>query len=115
MPSHTFQSVIVTGVNSGDESEVLRAHQVALSVFDDGLVSPVSPVGHNFIASFCVFPSGSGNQRDAQLLHQAAIEKFVEWLRDTDLDYVATKWDDEMDPEISHSHTDDLLPKLSKR
>lgn len=109
MPNLTYQPVIVTGINSGEDSEIVRAHVYARELFEDGLVSPLSEVGHNFVQSFCVFPSGSGNERDAQMTHRANVERFCAWLSTAELDYVAIKWTDEDEPVITNSHEDIFL------
>lgn len=110
MPNQTYQPIIVTGINPGDEHDenevIVRAHSKALELFEPELVSALTPIGHNFIQSFCVFPSGSGNQRDAQLKHQRAVVDFCQWLETMDLEYVAIKWDDDEAPLITNSHED---------
>lgn len=105
MATHTFIPVLVTGVNSGSEGdEIIAAHTRALASFDTGLVSQLSPVGHNFIQSFCVFPSGGGQGRPAHAAHRVAVEEFCAWLETTNLEYFAASWQDGDLPVITHSH-----------
>lgn len=107
MSNMTYQPIIVTGINGDDDSsDIVKAHVLAKELFEDDLVSNLSEVGHNFVQSFCVFPSGSGNEREAQMKHRASVEQFCEWLSTTDLDYVALKWTGDIEPEITHSHED---------
>lgn len=104
MPTHTFIPVLVTGINPGEGAEIVAAHARALELFESGLVSPLSPVGHNFVQSFCVFPSGGGQGRPALAAHRAAVEQFCAWLETTDLEYFAASWQDFDLPVITHSH-----------
>lgn len=104
MPTHTFIPVLVTGVNSGGGDEIMAAHKRALALFDTNLVSPLSSVGHNFIQSFCVFPSGGGQGRPAFATHRASVEEFCAWLKTTNLDYFSASWQDGDLPVITHSH-----------
>lgn len=104
MPTHTFIPALVTGINPGEESEIVMAHRRALELFEDGLVSPLSEVGHNFVQSFCVFPSGGGQGRPALTEHRAAVKEFCAWLESTNLDYFAASWQDGDRPIITHSH-----------
>ena len=110
MPNNTYQPIIVTGINPGDDhdkNEVIgQAHVKALELFEPELVSALTPIGHNFIQSFCVFPTGSGNQRDPQMEHRRAVVEFCQWLATTNLEYVAIKWDDDEVPVITNSHED---------
>ncbi len=101
MPTQDFRSVIVTGVEDPDMDQ---ARTTALALFESGLVSALTPPGHNFIVSFAVFPSGSGAGREAQRHHDAAICVFVQKLRELPLDFVVVHWSDNDDPEIADSH-----------
>lgn len=94
MPNHTMQSIIVSGINEGGDSEYITvAYQKAVAMFEPGLVA-ITSIGHNFVQSFCIFPTGSGNRRPPQLVHQQAIDEFCLWLASTDLEYVAVRWGD---------------------
>ena len=105
MPSQTYQTIVVTGINPGDEAaEIVLAHARATELFDKDLVSALSPVGHNFGQSFCVFPSWSGNQREGQIKHLDGMKVLREWLSETDLNFVETKWTDDAEPSIVSSH-----------
>lgn len=104
MPTHTFAPVVVTGINPGEGAEIVTAHGRAIELFEEGLVSPLSPVGHNFVQSFCVFPSGGGQGRPALAAHRAAVEDFCAWLQTTHLDYFAAAWQDGELPTVTHSH-----------
>lgn len=67
MASHLLQCIVVSGINSGTEHEdLVSAHLKAHEYFDSDLISLLTPVGHNFVQSFCVFPTGSGLGREAQ-------------------------------------------------
>ena len=79
MPNQDYWSVIVTDVGT---SVLEQARNTALAIFERDLVSAITPLGHNFICSFAVFPSGSGEG----------------------LDFVAVHWTDNKDPEIIDSH-----------
>lgn len=111
MATQTYQTVVVTGINSDTEDDgIVVAHAYAKELFEDGLVSELSPVGHNFIQSFCVFPSGSGNERAPQMAHREHVRQFCEWLAQlgaAEVSYVAIKWTDDIEPEITNSHEDD--------
>lgn len=114
MPSQTYQTIVVTGINPGDEdAEIVLAHARATELFDSGLVSPLSPVGHNFGQSFCVLPSWSGNGREAQIKHQNGMRTLRGWLAKTDLDFVETKWTDDAEPTIISSHDSPAGPSVS--
>lgn len=108
MENQIFQPIIITGINVGEEdSEIVRARAYAQFLFDPSLVSKLSPVGHNFVQSFCVFPTGSRGDRRAQVAHDNAVDEFCRWLSNTGLDYVALKWDGwSASPAITHSHAD---------
>ena len=121
MANHTYQPIVVTGirVDENDEGEILpQAHRMAVDWFGADLVSPLSPCGHNFFQSFCVFPSGSGNERQDQVRHREAVKAFSDWLRGTDLEYAAVHWDDDHDEvRVTYSHADRLeaLPSVRSR
>ncbi len=104
MATQTYQSIVVTGVLDSDDAEIAKAHESACFMFEEGLVSDLTADGHNFISSFCIFPNGSGNQREPQTWHRKSIDKFCEWLATTHLEFVAVKWDDSSSPTITHSH-----------
>lgn len=105
MPSQDYRSVIVTGV--AEDRELVEAHAAARALFDPELVSAITPAGHNFIASFAVFPSGSGKGREASKRHDAAIKVFVKKLREFALDFVVVHWSDDEGPEIVAHHAED--------
>ena len=109
MENQVFQPIVVTGINMGEEEcEIMRARAFAQFLFEPSLVSKLSPVGHNFVQSFCVFPTGSRSDRQAQKSHEKAVTEFCRWLSTTSLDYVALKWDGwSSGPEITHSHKDE--------
>ena len=118
MSSQTYQPIIVSGINpslkEGDdgfyEVEIVRAQALALKLFEPGLVTELSPVGHHGVQSFAVLPNGSSNENEPQARHRAAVQKFAEWLSATRLDYVAVSWSDhDIDPggvRITYSHWD---------
>lgn len=101
MPNQEYRSVIVTDVMDLD---LEQAHATARALFDSDLVSPLTPAGHNFIASFAVFPSGSGAGREASRQHDVAIRVFVKKLRLLALDFVVVHWSDNEDPEVTDHH-----------
>lgn len=100
MPNQEYRSVIVTDV-AGPEME--QAHALACALFDTDLVC-ATPPGHNFIQSFIVFPSGSGEGRTASKQHDASIRLLVKRLRQLALDFVVVHWSDNEDPEIADHH-----------
>lgn len=106
MENQIFQPIIVTGVNMGEEEpEIFKARAFAHMLFDSSLISKLSPVGHNFVQSFCIFPTGSRGDRAAQRSHERAVEDFCRWLSNTNLDFVAVKWDGwASEPVVTHSH-----------
>ena len=108
MPNHTYQTVVVTGINSGDaSSQIVDAHAYAKTLFDEDLVSELSPIGHNYVQSFCIFPSGSGNERAPQQAHRASIKQFCDWMSSlSTIDYVAVRWTSGADPKIIRSHSE---------
>lgn len=101
MPNQEYRSVIVTDVAGADME---YAHMTARALFDSDLVSPLTPVGHNFIASFAIFPSGSGVGREASKQHDEAVRVFVKKLHKLALDFVVVHWSDNEDPEIADHH-----------
>lgn len=106
MPNHIMQTIIVTGINSGNDFEgepIWKAWSKATEMFDVDLVSAPTAVGHNFVQSFCIFPSGSGVGRDPQKAHQKAVAEFCAYLADTGLEYVALKWTDSEPVIIEHT------------
>jgi hypothetical protein len=104
MPTHLFMPVLVTGINGHEGAQIVAAHTRALELFETGLVSPLSPIGHNFVQSFCVFPSGGGQGRPALAAHRSAVDAFCKWLETTNLDFFAASWQDGERPTITHSH-----------
>jgi hypothetical protein len=108
MADQTYQSILVTGINpeTGDSGPLFAARQRALDLFETDLVSPLSPIGHNFVQSFCIFPSGSSSGRTAQIQHSIAVNEFVLWLDEVvpGVDYVVTRWSADDKPIVSHSH-----------
>jgi hypothetical protein len=123
MANQTYQPIIVSGINPStgpDDPDyatagVVRAHARALELFDPDLVTLLTPVGHNFVQSFAVLPSGSGNQRDPQMSHRQAVIEFTQWLKDADVEYVAVLWSDEENPIVTHSHEDRYEPAPGAR
>lgn len=117
MANFTYQPMVVTGIRSDEtdpDEQIAAAHRMAMTLFEVELVSPLSPVGHNFHQSFCVYPSGSGDERDGQMKHRAAVEAFSAWLRGTELEYAAVHWDDNNDGvRVTHSHVDRLEPSAT--
>jgi hypothetical protein len=120
MPNQTYQSILITGVNHSDDNdhsvEIVQAHARACAMFDEGLVSPLSPIGHNFGQSFCVFPSWSGNTRVGQMNHRENIRTLSEWLAETSLNFVQTKWTEDEPPfvEASHDQAENITQRPSK-
>jgi len=108
MENQVFQSIVVTGINMGEEdNDIIRARLRAQFLFGTHQISKLSPVGANFVQSFCIFPTGGRGDRPAQMSHDRALEDFCRWLADTHLDYVAIKWDGwSAQPTITHSHSD---------
>jgi len=105
MPSQTYQTIVVTGINPGvGDAEIHQAHTLAMELFDADLVSALSSVGHNFGQSFCVFPSWSASGRNGQIEHENGMRALRDWLAKTDLDFVETKWTDDVEPTIISSH-----------
>lgn len=104
MPTHIYQPVVVIGVNNEiGPQEIVDAHSRAQSLFEDGLVSELTPIGHNFIQSFCVFPSGSSEGREAQLSHKRAVKEFCQWLETTNLEFVGLNWREREMPEVIYT------------
>jgi len=94
MPTQIFHSVVVTGIGEDDfddasPPQIILAHRKATSLFDADLVTLLTPVGHNFVQSFCILPSGSGQGRPEQMRHAEAVAEFCAWLAGTDLNYIA--------------------------
>lgn len=102
MPNQNFHAVIVTGIAS--LSELQTAHIAAQALFDQDLVSPLTPEGHNFVASFAVFPSGSGEGREANKTHISAMCVFLRKLNDLGLDFVCVNWGDNRKPHLIAHH-----------
>ena len=106
MPNHIMQTVIVTGINSDEQDHhqpITLAYVEAKTLFDPDLISARTPVGHNFVQSFCVFPTGSGTGREPQNRHQQSIATFVAYLKTLGVEYVAVKWTDSEDAIIEHT------------
>lgn len=110
MSTHNYKSIVVTGIVCDPietTSEMYVAHARAAALFEDGLVSSITPVGHNFVASFAVFPSGSSQGREASKAHDAAVATFVNELSRTTLEFVVVEWGDHVNgPRILYSHED---------
>jgi hypothetical protein len=105
MANFTFQSVVVTAIDEGDsDTPIAQAHSWALELFERDLVSALTEVGHNCVHSFCVFPTGSGNQREPQLAHSTAIVEFCRRLHELEIDFVALKWTGDIEPHITDAH-----------
>ncbi len=102
MPNQNFHALIVTGIAALDALKV--AHTKALTMFDTDLVSPMTQEGHNFVASFAVFPSGSGEGREANANHRKAMYGFLRTLNDLELDYVCVNWGDNCEPQLIAHH-----------
>lgn len=104
MPNHTMHAIIVSGINSGSSEEpILDAFDKAKSMFDPELLALTEP-GHNFVQSFCVFPTGSGQGREPQIAHEKAVEDFCSWLTSQGtLEFVAVKWQDCVPACITHT------------
>lgn len=106
MPNHIVQTIIVTGINTGngfDKEPVVKAWAKATGMFDVDLVSAPTAVGHNFVQSFCIFPTGGGVGREPQKEHQKAVAEFCAYLAGTGLEYVALKWTDSEPAIIEHT------------
>lgn len=115
MPSQTYHTIVVTGINPGvGDAEICQAHTRAMEVFDADLVSALSSVGHNFGQSFCVFPSWSGSGREGQIKHENGMRTLRDWLAKTDLDFVETKWTDGAEPTIISSHDSPARVSVTK-
>lgn len=107
MPNQVCQSVIVTGVDDGSgNSPIELAHNLAVILFEPDLVSSLTDVGHNFMRSFSVFPTGSGAWRNPQVAHSNAMDEFCRNLAELAVDFVAVRWADGEEPHITRSHRD---------
>lgn len=104
MSSNIYHQITVIGVNSeAGPQEIEEAREYAVTLFEEGLVSELTPVGHNFIQSFCVFPTGSSEGRDPQLAHARAILHFCEWLKGQNLEFVAISWREREMPIVTYT------------
>jgi hypothetical protein len=110
MASFTYQPIVVTGIRADEadpDEPIAAAHRTAIEMFGAAAVSPLGPLGDNFHQSFCVFPSGSGNDRPAQAAHRNAVEAFATWLGGSGLEFAAIRWGDDRDGvEVTHSDVD---------
>lgn len=108
MSNQVLRTIVVSGINTGadDLDEIAAAWNKAQTYFEADLVSPLTSVGHNFVQSFCVFPTGSGSGHPAQLVHLTGVKTFCAYLACTNLDYVAVLMSDSaQDAVIEHAST----------
>lgn len=97
MSTQNYKTIVVTGIMYDEDdadSELPEARRRASAMFDDGLVSALTPSGHNFVASFAIFPTGSSSGREHARLHDAAIAAYLKGLASTSLEYAAVEWGD---------------------
>lgn len=100
MSTQNYKTIIVVGIMYDEDdadSELPEAHRWASAMFDEHLVSALTPSGHNFVASFAIFPTGSSAGREGAKSHDAAINLYLKWLASTSLEYVAVEWGDHVD------------------
>lgn len=115
MPNHRFRTLAVVGINpeTGNQAPIQRAHQRAQALLGVA-VTPLSKVGHNFIQSFFVHPSGGGVGREALAEHDRGMDELIRFVRALDLEFVETQWGDDLDPRIVSSHEDPASPAPKK-
>lgn len=77
MGTISHHAIVVTATY-GDYAE--RAHAKALGIFNERLVSPLSPGVVNGTRSFCVFPDGSKEGWDESADGDRKRDVFIEWL-----------------------------------
>lgn len=112
MPTQSFQTIIVTGVNASMEDdmdyaseEIVQAHEYAKGLFEYDLVSELSEPGHNFQQSFCIFPCGGRVDGEAMISHQESVIAFSTWLAERSLQFVIVGWSDAgSSPSVLQSH-----------
>lgn len=104
MSTQILQFIVVSGINSGtDHEDLVSAHLKAHEYFEAGLISLLTPVGHNFVQSFCVFPTGSGQGREDQQKHAENIPVFCAYLTKLGLDFVACQMSDSRCAKMLHA------------
>lgn len=87
--------LLVSGVFTDTEDEILELYEYAKTLgFDSDLIAPVSEVGHNSLCSFVVYPSGSGEGRESNVNHRAAMLLLAEKARESGVAFVVTESSD---------------------
>lgn len=101
MTTHRFRGALVVDVapNLGDDkpAPIELAHREASRTFEPGLVTELSPAGHNFVRSFAVLPSGSGVGREAEVEHGRALAQFADYVRQEGIAFVMVESDQSAD------------------
>ena len=94
MSTQNYKTIIVVGTMY-DKGRPARRFAVKARCSDSVPQCALTPSGHNCVASFAIFPTGSSAGREGAKSH--AINLYLKWLASTSLEYVAVEWGDHVD------------------